>query len=132
MRIAKQEKENEEMVETVEKSEKVNKDLTNTHTFTISVKVGSGETFEGTFTIHRPTIGERIRISVLEAQEVGGLSNVDIFGANLAHMVATFTVLIDKSPVWWKPRELRDVEVLRAVYQNYIDYLLEFQGPLES
>jgi len=115
------------MVDTVEKSEKINKDLSNSHTFTINMKVGSGETYEGTFTIRRPTVGERIRISVLEAQELGGLQNVDIFGSNLAHMVATFIVLIDKSPVWWKPRDLRDVEVLREVYQKYVEFLDKFE-----
>lgn len=114
------------------KNETVNKDLSNSYTFTINMKAGSGETYEGTFTIHRPTVGERIRISVLEAQELGGMQNVDIFGTNLAHMVSTFFVVVDKAPVWWKPRDLRDVEVLGKVYQEYVDFVNKFEMKPEA
>lgn len=126
MRIAKQEREIKMVSKTVE-----NKDLLNTHTFSIDMKVASGETFQGTFTVHRPTVGERIRISVLEAQELGGMQNVDLLGSNLAHMVATFQVVIDDAPVWWKPKEIRDLEVLQMVYQKYVDYLQQFQKSTE-
>ena len=54
------------------------KDLLNTHTFIIDVTVPSGENFKGQFVIHRPTIGERIRIGVQEGRELQGLANVNI------------------------------------------------------
>lgn len=104
------------------------KDLTNSYTFELDMKVPSGEEFKGTFTYHRPTIGERIRIGVLEAQKLGGLVNVDVFTSQLAHMVATLEVIIDKAPVWWKPEELRDMEVLQMVFQDYLNRLQTFQG----
>jgi len=101
--------------------------LQNTHTFSISVKVPSGEEFEGTFTIHRPTVGERIKIGNNEARELEGLNNVDMMTSGLARMIATFDVIVDKAPIWWKPRELRDLEVIQEVYQKYVNFLAEFQ-----
>ena len=117
------------MAERVAKTDvKKNVDLRNTHTFKIDMKLASGETFEGTFTIHRPTIGERINIGILEAQRLGGLSNVDLYTGGLAHMLATLEIIVDDYPTWWKPQDLRDVEVIQEVYQKYIDYLNTFQG----
>ena len=103
------------------------KDLVNKWVFNLDLTVPSGERFEGTFEMHRPTIGERIRIGVLEAQKLGGLGNVDMVTAGLAHMLATLEVVVDKAPVWWKPEELRDLEVVQAVWQAYVDRLQEFQ-----
>jgi len=104
------------------------KDLLNTHSFTVDVTVPSGENFKGSFTVHRPTIGERIRIGVQEGRELQGLANVDMFTSNLAHILSTLEIVVDTYPVWWKPRDLKDMEVLQAVYEKYIDYLQEFQG----
>ncbi len=104
------------------------KDLVNTHTFAIDVTVPSGENFKGTFVVHRPTIGERIRIGVQEGRELQGLANVDFLTSNLAHILSTLELVIDTYPNWWKPRDLMDMEVLQAVYQKYVDYLQEFQG----
>jgi hypothetical protein len=109
-----------------------NKDLANSFTFEIDLKVASGEEFKGTFTIHRPTIGERIRIGVTEAAELGGMVNIDPYTSSIAHMIATFDVIVDKAPIWWKPRDLRDLEVAQAVWDKYQDYLKEFQGKPQS
>jgi hypothetical protein len=110
------------------------KDLKNTHTFKIDLSLTSGD-FSGTFTVHRPTIAERIRIGNIEARELEGLANADLYTSNLAHMVALFDVVVDEKPTWFIPRELHDVEVLQAVYKNYVDFLNEFQkkpGPEAS
>lgn len=104
------------------------KDLLNTHTFNVDVTVPSGENFKGSFSVHRPTIGERIRIGVQEGRELQGLANVDFLTSNLAHILATLDVVVDSNPVWWKPRDLVDLEVMQAVYDKYIDYLQGFQG----
>ena len=105
------------------------KDLLNTHAFNIDITVASGENFKGSFVLHRPTIGERIRIGVQEGRELQGLINVDMLTSNLAHILSTLEIVVDTFPVWWKPRDLKDMEVLQAVYEKYIDYLQEFQGP---
>jgi hypothetical protein len=103
------------------------KKLLNTHSFFIDVESVTGKTFSGKFTVHRPTIGELIRVGVIEANSLGGLSNVDLSTSMLAHMVATLDVIVDESPEWWKVRELRDMEVVQAVYDKCIAYLREFQ-----
>jgi len=108
------------------------KKLLNTHSFTIEMSGSTGEIYAGSFTVHRPTMGEMMRIGVAEAQQLGGLSNVDVSTSMLAHMIATLEVVVDLSPTWWKPRDMRDVEVVQAVYEKYIDYLREFQGRTEQ
>jgi len=104
----------------------------NSFTIELDLKLLHGEEFIGKFKIHRPTIGERIKIGVIEAREIEGLSNVDILTSNLAHMIATFDVIVDEAPLWWKPRDLRDLEVLQTVYQKYVDCLQTFQKKPES
>jgi hypothetical protein len=104
-----------------------NVDLRNTHTFKIDKRMPYGATYEGTFTIHRPTVGEKMKIGVLEAMELGGMNNIDNLVSGLAHIVATLDVIIDDHPIWWEPRKLRDVEVIQAVWEEYINYLNEFQ-----
>lgn len=103
-------------------------DLKNTHSFTIDLETASGENFKGTFVVHRPTVGERIKIGNLEARELEGLLNVDADTAYLARIVSTFEVVVDSAPVWFdKPKELRDLEVIQEVYAKYIQFLGEFQ-----
>jgi hypothetical protein len=56
------------------------------------------------------------------------MSNVDLFTGQLAHMMATLEVVVDAKPEWWKPRELQDMEVIRIVFDSYLDYLRRFQA----
>ena len=104
-----------------------NKKLLNTYTFSINMTDALGEPLSGSFTVHRPTMGEIMRLGVAEARDLGGMINVDLETSMLAHIVATLEIVVDLSPTWWKPREIRDVEVLQAVYGKYLDYLREFQ-----
>jgi hypothetical protein len=103
------------------------KKLLNVYSFTISFTSAQGQDFSGSFTVHRPTLGEQMRIGVKAAQDLGGLANVDIVASMVAQMIATLEVVVDQHPEWWKPRELREMEVLRMVYDKYQDYLQEFQ-----
>jgi hypothetical protein len=100
--------------------------LLNTHSFDVNITIANGEILQGTFNIHRPTMAEKIQIGVLEAREIGGMSNVDVLTSNLARMIATFDTVIDTSPKWWKPRELHDMEVMQAVWDKIDDYLRKF------
>ena len=103
------------------------KKLVNTHTFTVNCTTAKSEELSGTFTVHRPNMGEMIRIGVAEARELGGMSNVDPATAMVASMIATLEIVIDVHPDWWKPRELYDAEVIQEVYNKYVDYLRQFQ-----
>jgi hypothetical protein len=111
-----------------EEKKTITKKLLNTHTFTVDFTTPTGQELVGTFSVHRPNIGEQIRIGVIEARELGGLSNIDMSTSMIARMVATLEVVVDSHPEWWKPREIRDLEVLQGVYENYIDYLQQFSG----
>lgn len=102
-------------------------DKKNVHTFHVDKEV-NGERYVGSFTVHRPTIGEMMRIGVLEARELGGLSNVDQVTQMMAHMVATLEIVVDMKPEWWKPREILEFEVLQEVFEQYLDFLRRFQG----
>jgi hypothetical protein len=106
----------------------MDKKLLNTHTFNVSHIDGQGNEWSGSFTVHRPNMGEVMKIGVKEAADLGGMSNVDILTGNLAHMIATLEVVVDTHPEWWKPRELHEMEVLRIVFDQYIDYLRKFQA----
>jgi hypothetical protein len=86
----------------------------------------SGEPFKGKFVMHRPTIGERLKIGITEARELGGYMNVDALSSQLAHIVATFDIVVDENPPWFKAREIYEVEVLQAVYEKYLDNLQAF------
>jgi hypothetical protein len=110
-----------------EKTEIDETKLSNTHSFQIDFDSATGEKLSGTFIVHRPTMGERIQIGVIEAQLLGGLSNVDVFTSSLAHWISYLEVVIDQAPKWWKPRELHEPEVVQAVFDKYIDYLQKFQ-----
>ena len=108
------------------------KKLLNTHSFHIDLTAVTGQPYSGNFVCHRPTMQEMIRIGVIEARDLGGLTNVDIQTTMLAHMISTLEVAIDSAPEWWKPRELKDAEVVQEVYEKYIDYLRQFQRKPES
>jgi len=107
-----------------------NLDLRNSHTFTIDLKLPSGE-FSGKFTVHRPTMGEKLRIGNISARELEGNTNADGMTTGIAYMIATFDVVIDSAPTWFKSRELRDLEVLQAVWDEYSNYLSTFQRKTE-
>jgi hypothetical protein len=103
--------------------------LENSVTFEIDMTNKAGEKFQGKFVVHRPTVKETIKIGLITAKELEGqVANVDVFTYDLAQMVATFDVVVDEAPKWFDPREMRDSEVLRAVWQKYADHLRAFQG----
>jgi hypothetical protein len=105
------------------------KNLQNTLTFEIDMTNKLGEKFQGKFTVHRPTVKETIQIGLRTTKELEGqLANVDVDTYYLAQMVCTFDVITDEAPKWFIPREMRDTEVLRAVWKQYADHLHEFQG----
>lgn len=86
------------------------------HTFTMQV-VGkrSGQTFEGSFTYSRPTLGISIQIGRTKAFITGGLP-VDEDTDAVADLLATLRHTLVKYPDWWKEcdfgTKLQDLNVL--------------------
>ena len=96
------------------------------HSFEVDIKTPDDTHYQGSFTVHRPTIGEKIRVGIIEARLREQLDGVDVFTNNLIHMVSTLLVIVDSHPGWWIPGQLYDYEVLEKVYMEYVDWVNQF------
>ena len=96
------------------------------HSFSVDYTDGLGEQYTGDFVVHRPNIGERIEISVIEAQLKQNY-NVDIIGTNLAMMVAALSKAVDSAPHWFEnPATLYDIELIRTIHDKYVGWVNSF------
>lgn len=96
------------------------------HTFTIQITgTQSGQTFEGSFTYSRPTLGMNVQISKTKAFILGGLP-VDDDADAVVDMMATLRHTIVKAPDWWKESDfgakLMDLNVLFAIMKECNDF----------
>lgn len=92
------------------------------HTFTIKVTGNkSGQTFEGSFTYSRPTLGVNIQIGKTKAFITGGLP-LDADTDAVVEMLATLRHTIVKFPDWWKESDfgskLLDLNVLFEIMKQ--------------
>lgn len=96
------------------------------HTFTVQIKGSqSGQTFEGSFTYARPTLGVNIQIGKTKAFILGGLP-VDADTDAVADMMATLRHTLVKFPDWWKESDygskLLDLNVLFDLMKQCNDF----------
>ncbi len=96
------------------------------HTFTIEVKgTQSGQTFDGSFTYARPTLGVNIQISKTIAFITGGLP-LDEDAKAVVEMLATLRHTIIKAPEWWAKSDcgsqLQDLNVIFAIMKECNDF----------
>ncbi len=96
------------------------------HTFTIQVQGDrSKQTFEGSFTYSRPTLGVNIQIGRTKALITGGLP-VDADTDAVADMLATLRHTLVKSPEWWAKSDhgakLQDLNVLFELMKRCNDF----------
>jgi len=84
-----------------------------------------GERYHGTFTCKRLGLAETAQVGVLKTRLNGGYHcNPDTGGGVdpgidlINEMIAMCEVSIVNSPKWWTPREMDDLDVLHAVYQE--------------
>lgn len=92
-----------------------------TYEFDVEYTNPQGKTFRGTFSVHRPTIGEKIKIGVLDSKIRGG-AEVDVYTQNLSYMLATLMVVVDESPKWFQPGKVYEFDLLAAVFKPYIEW----------
>lgn len=83
--------------------------------------------YVGTFKFHHPTVMENMRIGVVKSQLLGGLTNVDVLTDNIAHMVATLSVVLDSKPDWFDVENMYDYELLEIVYDKYAEWYNSFR-----
>jgi len=84
------------------------------------------EDFKGDITFHRPTIGEEREIGI-RYNRYKQETMVDIVTDNVCLFLATFDVVIDVSPDWWKPHELYDYELIEFVWEEYAEWRNSFR-----
>lgn len=102
----------------------------------------SGNHYKGTVVVHRPSIGEHMKIGaekarILEtyAQEHGlrFISSIDAEMQMLANIMATLKFVVDQKPDWLTDFEsMYDYDVLIHVYNQYTVWLENFRNPSDE
>lgn len=78
----------------------------------------TGETFSGTFTVKRPTLGDLTQYGIFKSQLSGGEPSVDRSIAWMNEMIAFTRVALTKVPDWWDPMNSYDEDLLTKVYDH--------------
>jgi len=108
-------------------------------TYEMDLIVGK-RNFKGQFTLRRPSVYDQTRIGIrigelMSAPGPDGYPRrvyTDFYHENLALMLATLEVVIVKHPQWWKIDEVRDEELLAALYAQYKGWQAGFREPLSG
>jgi len=105
----------------------INQGKRRTYTFKVDFSEIS-ENFVGEFTVHHPSQMERLQVGVIKAQLLGGVQPLDVLTDNIAQIISTLDVVIDKKPDWFDPfSDDLDYEVLEAVYLEYMKWVDSFR-----
>jgi len=96
----------------------------------------SGQAYEGKFRFKVPSVGDQLTIGTRRAALIRGehqdlsFLHVDILTQNLAHRVATLSVVVVAHPPWWTqdPTLCPDENLLTAVLNAYEGWYAPFQG----
>jgi hypothetical protein len=101
-----------------------------THEFDIDYEDAQGKKYKGSFVVHRPTIGEKIKIDVLDSR----LRQGEALGPaswNLTYSLATLMVVVDEAPKWFKtaPGQIYDYDLLSEIFTQYITWANQFFRP---
>ena len=92
------------------------------------VIVIDSEEYKGEIIIHRPTLNEIREIGIREAQYRLGIESLDVIANNICVYLATFDVIVDKAPDWWKPAEMYDYQLLNYVWEEYAAWRTTFRS----
>ncbi len=107
--------------------QKINQGKRRTHSFNVKFDDINPE-FVGTVTVHHPSQMERLAIGVLKSQLLGGMPALDTMTDNLATIISTLDIVIDKKPEWFDAySDELDYEVLEAIYVEYINWVNSFR-----
>jgi hypothetical protein len=95
-----------------------------------------GEHYTGTVTVHKPNMGETLKIGVLRGQILKQSMGDDMVPLDLipteiqffAMIVATLKVVVDKCPDWLlNPEEVMEADLLAHVYKKVQDWQNSFR-----
>lgn len=88
------------------------------------------EEYSGAFTVHRPTVGETIKLDNLTvrlAEQTPPHARKNR-GGDLCEQVATCKVVIDAAPEWYKdPLSLRSMDVIALIHYGWSKFLDSFR-----
>lgn len=90
------------------------------------VNCGEIESFKetvGRFVFKRPTVQDRINISVIAAKEKAGLETLDTLAGNLIFILATFDVVVTERPQDILFRQLFELDGIFDLYERYNEWL---------
>ena len=113
------------------------------HTIEVNFVSENGNHYEGNIVVHRPSMGDYIKMGVEKAKYLQKQMGVDENGMPvqvnmhyidpgvrvLAHTLGTLSVVVDKCPEWFLyPEELTDYDVLDHVFTQYEVWLDSFRN----
>ena len=83
----------------------------------------------GTFVFRRPSLKDRLSISILESSLLGGAprNSIDIQGQTIARMMATFSVVMVESPDFFNLDTFDDYAFTEALYMKYMEVIRPFR-----
>lgn len=97
------------------------------------------ETFSGTFTTKKLTVGDLSKIGLIKAQLSGGYVYDEVQGRGvdattnlLNEMVAHCQVSLIQTPDWFNPSDVSDLELLRVVYEEVASFEANFHLPQQA
>lgn len=105
--------------------------LEESYTFNFKWKDGRGKLWEGTFTNKILSIKEQQGVGVMRATLSGGVDAraLDVYTAEINAMIAHLSFSLIQTPKWADDlRELKDVKLLQAIYQEVADHEAMFFG----
>lgn len=112
--------------------------LNNRKTFKVSLRLDTGDMYEGQFTTKRLSIKDRGAIGVKKSQLSGGLYCVRDENGNptgqgldedtdyLNAMIAHLEVSLIQIPTGWDLNEISDLELIHKVYKEVMDFEMSF------
>lgn len=112
--------------------EKMQKELINLNsrktTFEVEGKV-QGETVKGSFTVHFPSIADKINIESEVARRLQGvyLANMKIDAYNALRAACYLNYVLEEKPSWFDETVLDDYRVLFDVYDKAIEFEASFR-----
>lgn len=108
--------------------EKVSTDVSKGSKFTKMIVLDTDD-YKGEIILHRPTINEMREIGIREARYRLGYGDavLDVVTQNICLYLATFDVIVDKAPDWWKPAEMFDYNILEYVWEEYANWRMTFR-----
>lgn len=96
----------------------------------------TGQTFDGQFKYHRPTIGDRTQIDVRRAIMSRDQANIAATESDTLYILAFLYVTIKDSPDWWKDNGfgsmLYDLNVIMGVYEECMKFEKEWKEKVKG